>query len=178
MRILFTSMFLECGEKVVFDPDDSFSYSKIKLGDDVFIGSGACFATITEIRIDSHVMFGPDVTIRGGNHNTELLGIPMSQIRQKREFDDQPVHVETDAWIGCGVIILKGVTIGRGAVVGAGSVVTKNVPPYSIAVGVPARVIGFRGDKQSIEEHESLLYSTESLIDLNSIPFDVAKTKS
>ena len=158
LRIIFASMFQECGDKVVFDPDDSFSYSKIKLGDDIFIGSGACFATITEIRIDSHVMFGPNVTIRGGNHNTELSGVPMSQIKQKRDFDDLPIHIQTDVWIGCGVIILKGVTIGRGAVVGAGSVVTKDIPAYAIAVGVPARVISSRGDEAAIQLHEKLLY--------------------
>lgn len=51
------------------------------------------------------------------------------------------VVIENDVWIGCGAKILKGVTIGKGSVIGAGSVVTKNIPPYSIAVGNPCRVI-------------------------------------
>ena len=51
------------------------------------------------------------------------------------------IKIEDDVWIGAGAIILDGVTIGRGSVIGAGAVVTKNIPPYSVAVGVPARVI-------------------------------------
>ncbi len=53
----------------------------------------------------------------------------------------RPIVIEDEAWIGCRVIILKGVTIGRGAIIGAGSVVTKDVPPYTLAAGNPARII-------------------------------------
>lgn len=52
-----------------------------------------------------------------------------------------PIHVEDDAWIGAGAIILPGITIGRGAIVGAGAVVLRDVPPYTIVAGVPARVL-------------------------------------
>jgi len=54
---------------------------------------------------------------------------------------EEPVVIEDDVWIGCNSVVLKGVTIGRGAVVGAGSVVTKNVPPYVVVGGNPARVV-------------------------------------
>lgn len=57
-----------------------------------------------------------------------------------------PIHIEDDVWIGAGVKVLKGVTIGKGSVIGAGAVVTKDIPPYSIAAGVPCRVIGKRGN--------------------------------
>ena len=55
-----------------------------------------------------------------------------------------PVIIEDDVWIGLNAVILQGVTIGRGTIVGAGAVVNKSIPPWSIAVGVPARVIGRR----------------------------------
>jgi acetyltransferase-like isoleucine patch superfamily enzyme len=54
---------------------------------------------------------------------------------------EDPVTIEDDVWIGCNVVVLKGVTIGRGAVIGAGSIVTDDVPPYVLAAGNPARVV-------------------------------------
>ena len=61
---------------------------------------------------------------------------------QRKTF--QKIVIQDGCWIGCGVRILKGVIIGKGAIIGAGSVVTKNLPPFSISAGVPARVIGMR----------------------------------
>ena len=66
--------------------------------------------------------------------------------------------IEDDCWIGCGAIILTGVKIGRGAIIGAGSVVTKDVKPYSIVLGNPAKKIGMRFSKKEIREHERILY--------------------
>jgi acetyltransferase-like isoleucine patch superfamily enzyme len=57
------------------------------------------------------------------------------------DLREEPVTIEDDVWIGCNVVVLKGVTIGRGAVIGAGSVVTQDVPPYSLAAGNPAKVV-------------------------------------
>ena len=51
-----------------------------------------------------------------------------------------PVQIEDNVWLGENVVVLKGVTIGEGAVIGAGSVVTKNIPPYAVAAGIPAAV--------------------------------------
>jgi len=59
------------------------------------------------------------------------------------------IVIEDDVWIGSKATIVDGVTIGQGAVIGAGSVVTKSIPAYAIAVGVPARVIGTRGEDRS-----------------------------
>src|SRR3989344_3756475 len=66
--------------------------------------------------------------------------------------------IEDDCWIGYGAIILTGVKIGRGAIIGAGSVVTKDVKPYSIVLGNPAKKIGMRFSKKEIREHERILY--------------------
>jgi acetyltransferase-like isoleucine patch superfamily enzyme len=76
---------------------------------------------------------------------------------------DRPAHkqgvhskgdiiIEDDAWLGMGVRVMDGVRIGEGAVIGANAVVTKDIPPYSIAVGVPARVIGKRGEGKHATE--------------------------
>jgi len=70
--------------------------------------------------------------------------------------DDQPIVISDDVWIGAGAIILSGVNIGRGAIVAAGSVVNKNVPPYAIVGGIPAKVIKYRWDEKTIELHEKL----------------------
>lgn len=59
-------------------------------------------------------------------------------------LENKPVIIEDHVWIGCRAIILKGVRIGKGAIIAAGSVVTKDIPAYTIAVGVPARVITMR----------------------------------
>ena len=74
---------------------------------------------------------------------------------QSRYTEEQAI-IEDDVWLGYGSIVLTGVTIGRGSIVAAGSVVARDIPPYSIAVGVPAKVIGQRfPDQATIERHES-----------------------
>jgi acetyltransferase-like isoleucine patch superfamily enzyme len=68
--------------------------------------------------------------------------------------------IEDDCWLGDGVKVLDGVTIGRGSVIGAGAVVTKDIPPFSVAVGVPARVIKTRDGKELVKTDSSLLTSS------------------
>lgn len=160
--IILRPLFKSCGKNVRFDGFGEYSFGTISIGDDVFIASGAQFsATVSEIRIGNKVMFGPDVTIRGGNHNTSVVGAYMYDVKTKRPEDDQPVVIEDDVWVGCRATILKGVTIGRGAVVAAGAVVTRSVPPYAIVGGVPARVLKFRWTVEGILEHERRLYPAE-----------------
>ena len=71
--------------------------------------------------------------------------------------DQYDIVVEDDVWIGHGAIILTPARIGRGAIVAAGSVVTKDVPPYAIVGGVPAKLLRMRFTPEQIEEHERLL---------------------
>jgi acetyltransferase-like isoleucine patch superfamily enzyme len=158
LRIAIRPLFARCGRNVRFHPKDRFSYSTIYIGNDVFIGSGACFSSKKGITIGNKVMFGPNVTIRGGNHNTSVSGRFMFDVQEKRPEDDQPVAIKEDVWIGAGSIILKGVTIGRGAIVAAGAVVSRDVDPYSIVGGVPARLIRYRWSPKEIHEHELVVY--------------------
>ena len=62
------------------------------------------------------------------------------------------INIEDDVWIGYGALIMSGVTVGQGAVIAAGAVVTKNVPPYAIAGGVPAKVLKYRFEKTLLDE--------------------------
>lgn len=71
------------------------------------------------------------------------------------------IIVEEDVWIGINVTLLSGAHIGRGAIIGAGAVVTKEIPPYAVAVGNPARVIKFKWSIDDILEHEKLLYTEQ-----------------
>lgn len=105
-------------------------------------------------------MFGPHVFMITGGHRYDIIGRYMSSIKEneKLEENDRPIIVEGDNWIGANSIVLKGVTIGEGSIIAAGSVVTKDVPPYSIVGGVPARVIKMRFNDEEIKKHKELLY--------------------
>jgi maltose O-acetyltransferase len=153
--------FASHGKDFYFDPMGQYTFSTISVGDDVSLGDRpVLIASRSRIVIGSHVMFGPEVTIRGGNHRVDVVGRFMKSIRdeEKRPEDDHGVVIEDDVWVGTRAVVLSGVRIGRGAVVGAGAVVTKSVPPYGIVAGNPARLLRFRWDVETILEHEVLLY--------------------
>lgn len=93
------------------------------------------------VTIGSNVMMGPECCILTRNHQHDRCDIPM--IDQGYE-DYRPVVIGDDVWIGRRVIILPGVTVGGGSIIAAGAVVSKDVKPYSIVGGVPAKQIGNR----------------------------------
>lgn len=156
--ILLKPLFKSYGRNFVFDPKSSFSYETISVGDDVYIGPGArLHASDSEIRLGSKIMFGPNVTIMGGDHNTSEIGVYMYDQHNKLPENDQKVIIEDDVWIGCDVTILKGVIIGHGSIIAAGALVIKNVDPYSIVAGVPAKLIKKRFTNDEIVIHESKL---------------------
>ena len=153
LMFFLKSLFKKSGQNVVFSPYDSFSFSTISLGDDVFIGKGAKFSSLTSIRIGKKVMFGPNVTIMGGDHNISKIGRFMFDVKEKLPDNDLDIIIEDDVWIASNVTILKGVVIGNGSVIGASSLVTKSIPPYSIAFGVPAKVIKSRFNETDLIKH-------------------------
>ena len=149
-----------CGEDVYL-PHDVMLYGRnIYIGNHVSIGAGAVLmCTGAPIHIGDHVMFGPRVTVITGNHRIDYVGKYMYDVKgpDKLPENDQPVVFEGDNWIGANATILKGVTIGEGAVVAASAVVTKDVAPYTIVGGVPAKYIGDRFTPEELVRHRQVL---------------------
>ena len=98
--------------------------------------------------IGNYVLIAQNVSILAVTHNFDSIDIPI--IKQGSTKAD-PVIIEDDVWIGRNVIVMPGIIIEKGAIVGAGAVVTKNVPPYAIVGGIPAKIIRYRNNKKVIE---------------------------
>ncbi len=120
------------------------------VGADTYVGPGLVIAdelddVESEVRIGDRVAIGPRVTLvtASAPNNSRLKSI-FGTVRG-------PVTVEDDAWIGAGAIILPGVTIGKMSVVGAGAVVTRDIPPNSVSMGVPAKVVKQLGGHDETE---------------------------
>jgi acetyltransferase-like isoleucine patch superfamily enzyme len=113
------------------------SCGKLRIGDNVFIGAYVLCEAFDNIEIGNDTMIAAHVFLIDGDHGTDGSML----IRRQSTGKHSAVKIGNDVWIGEGVKILKGVTIGDGSIIGAGSVVTKDIPPYCFAVGVPAKVI-------------------------------------
>ena len=153
-----------CADSVVItppiyidSPSNVFLYDKTQLA-----MNSQIFATNAKFIIKSNCCIAERLTVHTGNH-ANVLGSFCSDITEatKPKGYDKDVVIESDVWIGCNVTLLSGVTIGRGAIVAAGAVVNKDIPPYSIAGGVPAKVIKFKWTIDQILEHEASLYPIE-----------------
>lgn len=116
--------------------------SSIKISDGVSINRNVLINARGggEILIGKNVLIGPNVVIRSNNHIIDDIGIPIKY----QGVTDGYIILEDDVWIGANVVILPNVRIGKGAVVGAGAVVTKDIEPYTIAAGIPAKKIKSR----------------------------------
>lgn len=124
--------------------------------DNVFIGN-ACHLAVIELTIGNNVMLASNVSIVGGDHKYNIVGTP---IRSTGRDIEKSVIIEDDVWIGHQAIILHGIRIGEGSIVAAGSVVTKDVEPYSIYAGNPAKKIRDRFSKTDAEVHSKLIGGT------------------
>lgn len=121
---------------------------------------------IFHAEIGSFTSIASNVTIGGAKHPMEWVGMSpvfykgRDSIRKKFVLNElsppQKTIIGNDVWIGKSAIIISGVEISNGAVIGAGSVVTKNIPPYAIAAGNPAKIIRYRFDRKTIEHLESI----------------------
>lgn len=110
----------------------------IVIGEDSIIGEGIVLDGRAQLTIGSHVDVATDVMIYNSQHDMESDSF---------QAEDKAVIIENYVFIGPRVIILPGVKIGKGAVIGAGAVVTKDVAPFAIVGGVPAKIIGERKNK-------------------------------
>jgi acetyltransferase-like isoleucine patch superfamily enzyme len=109
--------------------------ARLEIGDGTFVNYGCSIAATGHIRIGNRCSIGTHVTLMDNDFHhvdpeqRDALPAP------------QPITIGDRVWLGTRVVVLRGVTIGDGSVVGAGSVVTRDIPPYCVAAGVPARVI-------------------------------------
>lgn len=123
--------------------------SQIRIGDNVFIGSGVIIDCAVSVTIADDVLIAHGCMLADSDNHSVRYSVRKRDLQEwksgcKHDWSttlSKPITISKGAWIGANAIILKGVTIGEGAVIGAGSVVTRTVPPYTIAAGNPARVI-------------------------------------
>ncbi|MEE0806530.1 MAG: DapH/DapD/GlmU-related protein [Acutalibacteraceae bacterium] len=117
----------------LFPPFHTDCGKNIAVGKNIFINSGCKFQDQGGIVIGDGALIGHNVVLATLNHSLA--------VRDRQDLIPGPIRIGKNAWIGSNVTILPGVTVGDGAVVAAGAVVTKDVPAYTVAGGVPARVL-------------------------------------
>ena len=135
------------GHHIVFYPGVCIGWAKhLTIGNDVDLASDVMITTKGGVSIGNRVWIGYRTVILSSNHTIPEGRDPIFIDSKKTTLDDtlRPVVIENDVWIGCNVTILPGVTVGTGSVIAAGSVVTKDIPPYAIYGGVPAKLIRMR----------------------------------
>lgn len=125
-------------------------HKDIELGDNVGIGNYSVLNC--DMKIGNNVLIGAGSGLVGSDaHSYNVIG---KTIWDSARGDQKKIVIEDDVWIGYGSIILAGARIGKGSIVAAGSLVVKDVEPYSIVAGVPAKVINMRFTEEEIKQHE------------------------
>jgi acetyltransferase-like isoleucine patch superfamily enzyme len=143
-RILIGASSIVEGELLVFPHG-----GQIQLGEWCFVGARTCVWSGANVTIGNRVLIAHGVNIfdnlthpiDAGARHRQFRAISTTGHPATIDLDDQPIHIEDDAWIGAGATVLRGVRIGRAAIVAASAVVTHDVPPLSVVAGNPARVI-------------------------------------
>jgi virginiamycin A acetyltransferase len=146
LRQAFYSLTLEdCGKNACLSFGTIFSHSTASVGTNVYVGSFCCLGAIT---LEDDVLIASRVSIMNGTqqHGTGRIDIPIRD--QPGVFT--PVTIGEGSWIGEGATVSA--DVGRHCVIGSGAVVTKPIPDFAIALGVPAKVIRFRNEDQPIEQ--------------------------
>jgi len=110
-------------------------HGRVRWGRDVFFNVGCYVSVFESLEVGDHCRFGERVSIHDEDHVFEPRGA------DRGSYVTAPVVIGDDVWVGAGTIILRGSRIGEGSVVAAGAVVRGEIPPHSLAAGVPARVV-------------------------------------
>ncbi len=136
------------------NPKNVYLYDNTSLAENTFIS-----AINAKFIVKSNCNIADRLTVHTGNHAFVVGKLTTEITEENKPFGyDKDVVIESDVWIGCNVTLLAGTHIGRGAVIAAGSVVNKDVPPYAIVGGIPAKFIRFKWSISDILRHEEILY--------------------
>lgn len=123
-------------------------HSGIFVGENCFFGEYTCIRGQGGVHIGNGVYTGTQVQIAAVNH---VYADPDKYIKDQG-ITAEGITIEDDVWLASNAVVVDGVTIGKGCVVGAGAVVNKSLPPYSVAVGVPARIVKDRRDAEAVRK--------------------------
>jgi acetyltransferase-like isoleucine patch superfamily enzyme len=113
---------------------------RINIGRKVLLGRGSMISAQSQLEIGDFGLIGPNCCFSNADHQLEDLYSPFIE---QGAVSTRPLIIEENCWFGYGALVPKGITIGRGSIVGAGSVVLKDIPPFCVAVGNPARIVKF-----------------------------------
>ena len=132
---------LEVGEHSVFEPNvwlTAPDEARIRIGSQTYLNIAVMVASVALVEIGDHCMFANGCFITDGNHRFDD---PVRPVPWQGFTTKGPVRIGDNVWCGANVVITSGVTLGHRSVIGANSVVTRDIPPYSIAAGSPAKVL-------------------------------------
>ena len=171
-------------KRVVFAHYIKIRTRKCKVGFDSYVGKGLEVAN-KKTTIGKYCSIARFVCIGTGQHPTDLLSThPMlykdmpygpnlpPECRCKYDDENPPCHIGNDVWIGRGAVIMDGLTVGDGAIVATSAIVTKDVPPYAIVGGVPAKLIRYRFPPDIIEALLELRWWDLPVEKIKDLPFN------
>jgi acetyltransferase-like isoleucine patch superfamily enzyme len=132
---------LRVGAGVLFEPGVWITApdpARITIGDGTFLNLGVMVAALSLVEIGQHCMFANGCFVTDADHR---IDDPVTPVTWQGFTSRGPTRIADNVWCGANVVVTSGVTIGERSVIGANAVVTRDIPPFSVAVGAPARVI-------------------------------------